>query len=354
LGRLAANGSLIGKDPEDNIKSIGAILVNSNAKLELAEFDIIMPLKHGQVLISMISAGVCGTQIREIKSPDGPDKFLPHLIGHEGFARVIEVGSGVTKVKPDDFVVVHWRRGAGIGGSTPDYVWNKQKLNAGPVAVFATKVVTLENRITKIEKNIDPLFAPLLGCALTTGWGVVNRELTNSGITDNLLVIGVGGIGLSVLICAQAKNYASYSVIDSNTSNLHAAIAIGAKNFESNGGERALFEKIIDTTGNSLLIESAVSLLSDNGELVLVGMNSDQSKVRISPNEFLRGISIRGSNGGNSNPTLDIPLIAQQIRSGLLPLKDYPIHLDSFENINDVLDHVREGRGGRSVIKFDL
>lgn len=311
-----------------------------------------MPLKDGQVLLSMISAGVCGTQIREIKSPDGPDNFLPHLIGHEGFARVIEVGSGVTKVKPDDFVVVHWRRGVGMGESTPDYVWNNKKLNAGPVAVFATKVVTLENRVTKIEKTINPLIAPLLGCALTTGWGIVNRELSDPKTTDNLLVVGAGGIGLSALICAMAKNYASISVVDNNTSNLHAAEALGAKYFQSSGNEVALFEKIIDTTGNSRVIESMVRLLRDNGELVLVGMNSDHSSISLSPNDFLRGISIKGSNGGNSNPTIDIPLISEQIRSGVLSLEQYPIHSNSFENINVVLDQVRAGVGGRSVIQF--
>jgi NADPH:quinone reductase-like Zn-dependent oxidoreductase len=70
-------------------------------------------------------------QINELDAVKGPDKFLPHLLGHEAAARVIEIGPGVTHVKPGDTVVLHWRPSQGIQSRTPDYAWQGRKLNAG-------------------------------------------------------------------------------------------------------------------------------------------------------------------------------------------------------------------------------
>ena len=68
-------------------------------------------LDIGQVLVELKSSGICGSQIGEIDGVKGPDRFLPHLLGHEGFARVLEIGPGVSYIKPGDSVVLHWRPG---------------------------------------------------------------------------------------------------------------------------------------------------------------------------------------------------------------------------------------------------
>jgi Zn-dependent alcohol dehydrogenase len=93
--------------------TIAAILVDSRSPLIIDEIVLPSELGAGQVLVEVITSGICGAQINEIDAVKGPDKFLPHLLGHEGFARVLEIGPGVTTVSPDDFVVMHWRPGSG-------------------------------------------------------------------------------------------------------------------------------------------------------------------------------------------------------------------------------------------------
>ena len=76
--------------------------------------EIALPeaLGVGQVLVKVLYSTICGAQINEIDAAKGPDKFLPHLLGHEASARVLEIGPGVTTVKPGDTVVLHWRPSA--------------------------------------------------------------------------------------------------------------------------------------------------------------------------------------------------------------------------------------------------
>ena len=83
-----------------------AILVESGQPLVIDEIES-NKLQFGQVKVEMICSGICGAQINEIDAIKGPDKFLPHLMGHEGVGTVIEIGDGVSKVKKGDRVVLH-------------------------------------------------------------------------------------------------------------------------------------------------------------------------------------------------------------------------------------------------------
>ena len=78
-------------------------------------------LNYGQVLVELKYSGICGRQIQEIDGSKGPDKFLPHLIGHEGGGIVRKIGYGVSKCKVGDHVVLHWRESKGIQSNFPRY-----------------------------------------------------------------------------------------------------------------------------------------------------------------------------------------------------------------------------------------
>ena len=94
-----------------------AVLVRQDAALEIYELE--MPkLDVGQVLVKVEHSGICGKQIDEITGRQGEDRYLPHLLGHEGGGQVVEIGPGVTKVKPGDRVVMHWVKGSGIDSPT--------------------------------------------------------------------------------------------------------------------------------------------------------------------------------------------------------------------------------------------
>ena len=92
------------------MKTRAAILTELNSPLALEEIEI-PPLDVGQVLVQVHCSGICGAQLGEIAGVKGPDKFLSHLLGHEGGAIVLETGPGVTQVKTGDRVCMHWRKG---------------------------------------------------------------------------------------------------------------------------------------------------------------------------------------------------------------------------------------------------
>src|SRR6185436_17389875 len=91
-----------------------AILVELRKPLIVDEIELPERLEPGQLLVQIRYSGVCGSQLGEIDGVKGPDRFLPHLLGHEAGAVVVEVGPSVTQVRPGDHVVVHWRPGAGM------------------------------------------------------------------------------------------------------------------------------------------------------------------------------------------------------------------------------------------------
>jgi Zn-dependent alcohol dehydrogenase len=169
-----------------------AILVNLNDDLLVTEINLPKKLDFGQVLVDVHYSGICGSQIGEIKGVKGEDRYLPHLLGHEGSATVLKVGEGVKNVKEGDTVVLHWRKGKGIESPTPVYSLNEIKVNAGWITTFNDYSIISENRMTKVNSDIDLVTAPLLGCALTTGFGVIQNDASLS-IGESIVIFGSGG-----------------------------------------------------------------------------------------------------------------------------------------------------------------
>jgi len=153
-----------------------AILVESRKPLVVDEVRLPDVLDVGQVLVKVLYTSICGAQINEIEAVKGHDRFLPHLLGHEASAIVIETGPGVTSVKPGETVVLHWRPSQGIQSPTPSYRWRDAQVNAGWVTTFNEFAVVSENRMTVIPSDYDLKVAPLLGCAVTTAAGVINND----------------------------------------------------------------------------------------------------------------------------------------------------------------------------------
>src|SRR6267378_480423 len=98
-----------------------AILVETNQPLVVAGIEGPRELAFGQVRVKVHYSGICGAQINEIEGAKGPDKFLPHLLGHEGSATVVGIGQGVKTVRTDEPVVMHWRPSDGLQCEPPVY-----------------------------------------------------------------------------------------------------------------------------------------------------------------------------------------------------------------------------------------
>src|SRR5438445_6597606 len=183
------------------MKFKAAILVELKKPLVIEEIES-PSLRFGQVLVKILCSGICGAQINEIEGAKGPDKFLPHLLGHEGCATVLEAGEGVKTVRKGEKVVMHWRPSNGIQSETPTYRWQGKPVNAGWVTTFNDYAIVSENRLTPIPADFDPKLAPLFGCAITTAIGVINNN-AHVKVGQSVVVFGVGGVGLCIAQAAQ-------------------------------------------------------------------------------------------------------------------------------------------------------
>ena len=132
-----------------------AILVEQRRPLIVDAVELPPRLAHGQVLVRLHYSGLCGSQIGEIDGVKGEDRYLPHLLGHEGSGFVRETGPGVKHVRRGDAVVLHWMKGRGIEAEPPVYTWRGEKLNAGWVTTFNEFAVVSENRLTAIPADFD-------------------------------------------------------------------------------------------------------------------------------------------------------------------------------------------------------
>tara|TARA_Y100000996_G_scaffold415439_1_gene410210 strand:- start:2601 stop:3629 length:1029 start_codon:yes stop_codon:yes gene_type:complete len=338
-----------------------AILTKSKTKLTVADINLPSKLSFGQVLVKIKYSGICGAQINEIDAVKGKDKFLPHLLGHEGSGIVEKIGEGVTTVKTGDHVVLHWKKGSGIESATPKYTYRKKIINAGWVTTFNEKAVVSENRITKIPKNYDMRVAPLFGCSLTTAFGVVNND-AKIKIGQSVLIIGTGGVGLIIGLASSLVSANPIIGVDIHDFKLKLGKKYGLTdtlNF-SNKDFREKIDKIlnhkkadvvIETTGISKMIELAYSLTSENGKTILVGVPNNKINIYSLPLHFDK--ILKGSHGGSSKPDIDIPNYINFLNSKKIKLEKLITHEFSLSNINEAIKLFRKGLGGRILINME-
>jgi len=336
-----------------------AILAQSRAPLIVDEIAFPDALDVGQVLVKVLHTSICGAQTNEIEAAKGPDKFLPHLLGHEASARVIETGPGVTNVKAGDTVVLHWRPSQGIQSPTPAYRWRGEKLNAGWVTTFNEYAVVSENRMTVIPDGYDLKLAPLLGCAVTTAAGVINND-AKVKIGESVVVFGIGGVGLNVVQFAQLAGAHPIVAVDLLDNKLDMARTRGATHLINAAkvgdvaqevrkivGPRGP-DKVIETTGAKAVIELAYDLTHPDGTCVLVGVPAEKVTIYTLPIHFNKVLT--GSHGGDALPHVDIPRIIRLNQAGRISFDGLITHEFPLDDINAALDLVRGGSAGRVLL----
>jgi S-(hydroxymethyl)glutathione dehydrogenase / alcohol dehydrogenase len=338
-----------------------AILAQSRQPLVVDEIELPEALGVGQVLVKMLYSTICGAQLNEIAAAKGPDKFLPHLLGHEASARVLEIGPGVSTVKEGDTVVLHWRPSQGIQCKPPAYKWRGAKLNAGWVTTFNDYAVISENRMTVIDADYDLRNAPLLGCAVTTAAGVINND-AKVKIGESVVVFGVGGVGLNVVQFAQLAGAYPIVAIDLVDSKLAMAKARGATYCLNPGNAADLDadirklvgqsgpDKVIETTGAKSVIELAYNLTHADGTCVLVGVPNEKVTIYTLPIHFNKVLT--GSHGGDAVPHVDIPRLIRLHQAGRLSFEGIITDEFPLDKINEALDLVRSGVAGRVVLNI--
>jgi S-(hydroxymethyl)glutathione dehydrogenase / alcohol dehydrogenase len=344
-------------------KTKAAILVESHKPLVVDEISLPERLSFGQVLVELSYSGICGAQLNEIDAAKGPDKFLPHLLGHEGSGRVLEIGEGVKTVKPGDHVVLHWRPSAGLQAEPPKYGWGDKIVNAGWVTTFNQHAIVSENRLTTIPEKFDMKLAPLFGCAVTTALGVVNND-AQIKVGQSVVVFGAGGVGLSICQMASLVSANPIIAIDVNDAKTSRVLQWGATHsinskttpdIESElkkilGDEKP--DVIIDTTGNNKVIEQAYGLTHPDGKTILVGVPRKDQNVNIYTLPLHFNQILKGSHGGSVYPDKEIPRLIRLSEQGKLKLAGLVTHEFPFEEINSAIATVRTGEAGRVVLRM--
>jgi len=343
-----------------------AVLSRLNEPLELVSgIECRLP-GRGQVLVKLAYSGVCHSQLMEVRGRRGADGYLPHLLGHEGTGKVVQVGEGVSKVKPDDLVVLGWIKGSGLDGGGVRYrcACMPQDINAGGVTTFNEYALVSENRVVPLPHGVPLDVAVLFGCAVPTGAGIVTNDLKPVP-GSSVAVFGLGGIGMSALMATMLFECAKVIAVDVSEDKLELARSFGATHVinaatadsvaeirKLTGG--AGVDYAVEASGQASVIEQAFESIRRGGGVCVFASHPEHGKrISIDPYELICGKQIRGSWGGSSNPDRDIPMFAKLYLEGRLPLeklisKKYPL-----EAINEALDDLEHHRVGRPLIEID-
>ncbi|HEX9782340.1 MAG TPA: zinc-binding dehydrogenase [Opitutaceae bacterium] len=343
------------------MKTFAAILTEQRRPLEIDQIEI-PALGYGQVLVEVVTSRICGSQLGEIDGVKGPDRWLPHLLGHEGGGIVRETGPEVTAVRPGDHVVLHWRPGAGIQGRPPTYNWHGRLVNAGFLTTFNQLAVVSGNRMTKVPADLDFEVAALLADTITTGFGVINRDAAVR-IGESVVVFGAGGIGLGVTLGAHLAGAHPIVAVDLHAHKLERARAFGATHAVLAPGEEVEervreivgstgADVVVDGTGRPEVIERCYRLTHSRGRCVLYGVMPCDRQVSLHTLPLHHGKTLTGSEGGGSKPDEDIPRLVRMIKAKRFDPKPMISHRGALGDLNDLINRMRAGEVVHAMIRF--
>ena len=342
-----------------------AVLYNLGEDLVIRD-DIELPeLKAGQVLVKMFYAGVCQSQLMEVGGHRGEDRYLPHMLGHEGTGEVVDIGISVSKVKVGDNVVLGWIKGSGLDVPGTQYrTTDGEIINAGAVTTFSDYAVVSENRCIQAPEGTPLDLAVLYGCAVPTGAGIILNTL-KPGKDSTIAVFGLGGIGLSVLLAIGLFDCSKVICIDVEEQKLELAKKLGATDVV-NASRNDPVEKIlgltggkgvdysVESAGHTKTIEQAFSSVrKGGGRCVFASHPPTGAKIQLDPHSLISGRSIEGTWGGASNPDTDIPRFAEFYQSGQMPLEVLVTNTYSLDEINKAMKDLESHKTGRPLIQFN-
>lgn len=343
------------------MKTPAAILVEQRKPLVLDEVEL-PRLSFGQVLVDIQVTRICGSQLGEIDGVKGPDRWLPHLLGHEAGGTILEVGPEVRHIKAGDRVVCHWRPGRGIEARSPVYDWHGRTVNAGCITTFQRYAILSENRVTPVPADTDPEVCALLADTLTTGFGVINND-ARVRIGESVVVIGCGGIGLGTVLGAHLAGAHPVIAVDIQDHKLDKARQFGATHAVHSGREpltEAVLgilggrpaDVVVDGTGQPAILEQAFALAGPSGRCIGVGVMAHDRKLSLNTLPLHLGKTLAGSHGGDSQPADDIPRYLRMMAGGRFDPRPMISHRLPLRDINDGIARMRSGEVIHALVDF--
>ncbi|MCY0879922.1 MAG: Zn-dependent alcohol dehydrogenase [Firmicutes bacterium] len=359
-----------------------AILPDYNESVRVSAVTIDDP-GPGEVLVEMRASGVCRSDWHAVTGH--LPLPVPLVLGHEGAGIVRAVGPAVTRVSPQDHVVLSWipqcgacrwcldgqpelcerANDAAVNGtllSGAQHVrWNGEPVHTfSTTGTLADYALVSEESVVPIPKSLPFDQAALLGCAVLTGVGAAFHAPIRPG--DTVLVIGTGGVGLNIVQGARIRGAGRILAIDPSAANRQLARALGATWAIDPTAEDPL-AAVLDATrdegvdvafeavGQPDLMALAFNAVRRGGTAVAVGVPLPNASVTLNAFAVVsQEKTLTGSWYGQSYPPRDIPRLVTLWNEGTLKLAPLIQRRYSLDGVNDALQDIASGRGGRSVI----
>ena len=356
------------------------VLPEIGRPVEVRELELIEP-RAGEVRVRMLASGVCHS---DLHVRDGEwDRPTPIVMGHEGAGMVEAVGPGVTSPRVGELVALSWLIPCGVCRSCrrgrvwecPDSPSYRHSLLDGTSAFRGARSYCAIGTMSEasvvpaaaaipLPDGVDPAVAALIGCCVTTGVGaVVKTAAVPAG--SSVAVIGLGGVGLSVVMGAVIAEASRIVAIDRVPAKLDAALAIGATDTILAGSEAAeTIATLRDLTdggpdyafeaiGRPSTVELAIAALPVGGTAVLVGMTPLGERASFEVFPFVDGARrIIASNYGSAEPSIDFASYAAWTLDGRLPVERLIDRRIGIEDVEDAFEGLRQSRYTRQVIEF--
>ena len=369
------------------MKSRAAVAFEAGKPLQVVEIDVAPPRK-GEVLIRVTHTGVCHTDAYTLGGDD-PEGLFPAVLGHEGAGIVVEVGEGVTSVKPGDHVIplytaecgacdfcrsgktnlcvaVRATQGKGVmPDGTSRFSYNGQPLyHYMGCSTFSEYTVVAEVSLAKINPAANPEHVCLLGCGVTTGLGAVkNTAKVQPG--DSVAVFGLGGIGLAVIQGARRAKAGRIIAIDTNPSKFDLARHFGATDFVNPKDHQKPIQQVIvemtgwgvdhtfECIGNVQVMRAALECAHRGwGQSIIIGVAGAGQEISTRPFQLVTGRSWRGTAFGGVKGRTQLPGMVEEAMRGDIELAPFVTHTMPLERINEAFDLMHDGKSIRSVIHF--
>jgi S-(hydroxymethyl)mycothiol dehydrogenase len=332
----------------------------------------------GEAVVAVQACGVCHTDLHYREGAIN-DEF-PFLLGHEAAGIVEAVGEGVTDVSPGDFVILNWRAVCGrcracLRGR-PWYCFatanatQKMTLADGTalspalgIGAFADKTLVASGQCTKVDSEVPPSVAGLLGCGVMAGLGAA-MNTGHVGHGDSVAVIGCGGVGNGAIAGALLAGAGTVIAVDIDQRKLDWAKEFGAThtvNSEENDPVDAIrdltggfgADVVIDAVGLPETYEQAFYARDLAGTVVLVGVPSPDMRLELPLLDvFGRGGALKSSWYGDCLPSRDFPMLIDLYLQGRLDLDRFVSETIAPEDIEEAFAKMQRGDVLRSVVVF--
>ncbi|WP_373007966.1 S-(hydroxymethyl)glutathione dehydrogenase/class III alcohol dehydrogenase [Hyphomonas sp.] len=368
------------------MKTRAAVAFEAKKPLEIVELDLEGP-KAGEVLVEIMATGICHTDAYTLDGLDSEGLF-PSVLGHEGAGIVREVGAGVTSVKPGDHVIplytpecrqcksclsgktnlctaIRATQGKGLmPNGTSRFSYKGQTIfHYMGCSTFSNFTVLPEIAVAKIRTDAPFDKACYIGCGVTTGVGAVTNT-ANVQVGDNVVVFGLGGIGLNVLQGAKMAGADKIIGVDINDSKKEWGEKFGMTHFVNPKNTKDVVAEIValtdggadysfDCTGNTDVMRQALECCHRGwGTSIIIGVAEAGKEISTRPFQLVTGRNWRGTAFGGAKGRTDVPKIVDWYMNGKIQIDPMITHVMGLEKINDAFDLMHSGESIRSVVVF--